>query len=259
MIVRLIDAHCHLQADIFSVDLEAVVSRARGFGVIGMINASTSPDDWSLCRSVSERFLECEFALGIHPWYIPDDAEHFLASRTADDFSGAIAVGEIGIDNRKKDTDPSRERSIFRAQLEIAREIGLPVIIHCLGAWNDLATELKRIQSKRGGIIHNFNGSGELAKELIKYGLSFSVGGTATYRDSRKRAEMIRTIYPDYCLLETDSPDIPPAEKKGMRNEPSNIIYVLSALSEILDISEEGIAETTSCNAARIFNRPGWR
>jgi TatD DNase family protein len=259
MIMRLIDAHCHLQVDIFSSDLDAVVLRAREAGLIGMINASTSPDDWARCRGISEQFPECEFALGIHPWYIPADAEQFLASQTANDFLGAIAVGEIGIDTRKKETDPSREKTIFRAQLEIAREIGLPVIMHCLGAWNDLVSELKRIKSKREGIIHNFNGSGELAKELMQYGISFSIGGIATYRDSVKRAEMIRTIYPDHCLIETDSPDIPPAEKKGKRNEPFNIVYVLSALSEILDESEEKIAETTTGNAARIFDRPGWR
>ena len=105
----------------------------------------------------------------------------------------------------------------------------------------------------RGGIVHNFNGSAELAEDLIRHGLSFSLGGILTYRDSKKRALMLKKIWPDHFLLETDSPDIPPSEKKGEVNEPANIQYNLRAASEILGVPEEIIAEKTTENAKRIF------
>jgi TatD DNase family protein len=142
---------------------------------------------------------------------------------------------------------------IFRKQLSIAADLGLPSIIHCMGAWSELDSALKAVPVKRGGIIHNFNGSEELARSLSKLGISFSMGGTLTYRDSVKRERMLKSIYPDHFLLETDSPDIPPIEKRGLTNEPAYIRYSLSAASEILSVSEELIAESTSRNADNIF------
>jgi TatD DNase family protein len=107
-----------------------------------------------------------------------------------------------------------------------------------------------------GGIIHSFNGSAELAEDFMKFGINFSIGGILTYRDSPKRARLLRRIYPRHFLLETDAPDIPPVEARTdppSANRPCNIIYNLRAAAEILERPEEEVAGNTSANAARIF------
>jgi len=129
----------------------------------------------------------------------------------------------------------------------------MPVIVHCRGAFNELIESINRIGFPRsGGILHAYSGSLELTEILIKKGASFSMGGTLTYKNSRKRTEVLKRIYPDHFLLETDSPDIPPANTVRP-NIPANILLNLKAASETLNISEERIAGTTTANAIKIF------
>ena len=138
-------------------------------------------------------------------------------------------------------------------QLQYAVETNTPVIIHCRGAFNELIESLNRIGvPRRGGIIHAYSGSIELTEILIKKGLSFSMGGTLTYKNSKKRSDVLKRIYPDCFLLETDSPDIPPVNTLKP-NVPSNILHNLKAASDILGIPEETIADTTTSNAIKIF------
>ncbi|HEY1407132.1 MAG TPA: TatD family hydrolase [Spirochaetota bacterium] len=251
--MRIIDAHCHLQADVFKNDLHRIVAEGKAAGIEKFISSATSPSDWQDCRNLQQTFPECSYSLGIHPWYIPPDALDFLSKIKESDLSGAVAIGEIGLDKRFTDINFETQLQTFRKQLRIAADLRLPVIMHCIRAWNELVDEIKKVKLTRGGIVHNFNGGPDLARSLTRYGISFSVGGTATYRDSNKRAEMIRSIFPDRILLETDSPDIPPAEKRGLVNEPSYIRYTLSAISDIIAIDEETIAEKTTENAEIIF------
>jgi TatD DNase family protein len=251
--MQLIDVHCHLQAAVYRDSIGEVITRSREAGVAGIINAATSNHDWFKCRELGNKYSECHFALGIHPWYIDKDDASFLASLEDSDFEGAVAIGEAGLDKKFANTDFATQIQIYRLQLGIARDRSLPVNLHCIGAFGELINELKKTPLKRGGIIHNFNGSPELAVDLIKHGLSFSLGGILTYRNSKKRSAMLKKIWPENFLLETDSPDIPPVERTGTVNEPSNILFNLKAASEILDVSEEIIAEQTTENAKRIF------
>jgi TatD DNase family protein len=252
--MRIADVHCHLQSECFRQDLDQVIHDAAQAGVAVIINASTAPSDWQSCRDISAQYKQCRHAMGIHPWYIPEDGEQYLESISDSEFNGAIAVGEIGLDKKFSSIDFEKQKRVFIKQLDIARSLNLPAVIHCIGAWGELIECLGKISLPRGGIIHNFNGSPELAASLMRKGLSFSLGGTLTYRDSQKRAAMLRSIYPDHLMLETDSPDIPPAEKPKIRNEPAFIRYPLAAAAEILGISEEAVAEITTRNAERMFN-----
>ena len=129
------------------------------------------------------------------------------------------------------------QREIFELQLQYAVETDIPVIIHCRGAFNELIESINRIGvPRRGGIIHAYSGSLELTEILIKKGLSFSMGGTLTYKNSKKRSDVLKRIYPGYFLLETDSPDIPPVNTLKP-NVPSNILLNLKAASEILGVT----------------------
>ncbi|MCU0847535.1 MAG: TatD family hydrolase [Spirochaetes bacterium] len=252
--MKLVDAHCHLEDDVFAGRLDDIISGARNAGIVKLITCSITPGQWPLSKSISEQFAEVEFAMGVHPWYCRRedlaDLEDLLRAREL----GAVAIGEIGLDLKVTGMDFGLQIEIFEKQLSIAREIDLPVIMHCRGAFNELILSMKKIGvPASGGIIHSFSGSPELAEELGKWNLSFSMGGTLTYRNSRKRERLLRLIYPGRFLLETDSPDIPPVEKSGEPNVPSNILYNLRAASEILGEPEEKIADRTSENAARIF------
>ncbi len=255
--MRLVDAHCHLESELYDGRLDSIIDDARAAGLAAMITSSITPGMWDLSLSLAERYDIVYASTGIHPWYIRDGDIGRIEGLAGTAGRGAVAVGEIGLDRKVESPPFDLQVKIFEAQLSVAKEIGLPVIIHCRGAFNDLAVSLKKIGvPSRGGIVHSFTGSAEVAAELMKLGLSFSLGGILTYRNSAKRVEMLKTIYPSRFLLETDCPDIPPVEMKNSLHVPANIIYNLRAASELLHESEEKIAEKTTENAVRIFNLP---
>jgi len=253
--VKLVDAHCHLESGHFVNDLDRVIGEARDAGIVKLLTSSITPDQWDLSREIASRFGEVEFAMGIHPWYIQERYREDIRGLYAARELGASAIGEIGLDRKSEIVPFAIQMEFFEAQVAAARETDLPVIIHCRGAFNELIESLRRIGPPRaGGIIHAFSGSPELAAELIRLGLSFSMGGTLTYRNSRKRAAVLKKIYPGHFLLETDSPDIPPVQMRGEINRPSYIRYNLEAAAKITGDSAEKVAEITTANAARIFN-----
>ena len=252
--MRLYDIHCHLQSTRFAEDIGCILSRAEEAGIAAVLNAATEPSDWLLVRSL-EKYSLCRSALGIHPCYTPANAEQFLAACTDSVFNGITAIGEIGLDSICAPVPLDRQLDIFRRQLSIAKDLKLPAVIHCRGAFAELIQCAKEIGIPYGAAVHAFNGSAELAADLIRHGFDISVGGVLTYRDSRKRAAMLKEIYPDHILFETDAPDIPPAEKKHERNEPSYLRLILAAASEILGVPEEIIAQNAEANTLKLFPR----
>ena len=251
--MQLVDCHCHLESPELLQNIDAVIAQAAASGIVKLITSSVSSDEWSISRSLSERFEQVEYSAGVHPWYVTEKDLSVMELLHSETKKGMIAVGEIGLD--KKITSPvfDLQYKVFEKQLRFAVDCNLPVIIHCRGAFNELVDCINSTGvPKRGGIVHAFSGSVEIAETLIQKGLSFSMGGTLTYRNSKKRSDVLHRIYPEHFMLETDSPDIPPAgaEKPNM---PHNIRLFLAAASEILGISEEKIAESTTLNASRIF------
>ncbi|HEX72656.1 MAG TPA: TatD family deoxyribonuclease [Candidatus Hydrogenedentes bacterium] len=146
-----------------------------------------------------------------------------------------------------------RQTEVFIAQLRVAQRLGLPVVLHCRGAFNEMLRVFKEYGAPPGGVLHNFSGSSELADQFMAHGLAFSMGGVLTWRNSAKRNRLLRHIYPDHLLLETDAPDIPPVEARGMANTPANILYNLRAAAELLGESPGAVAAATTRNARRIF------
>ncbi len=252
--MELVDVHCHLESDLYDGILDDIIAKTRAAGLVKLITSSVVPEEWEKSRSIAESYEEVEYALGIHPWYVREEHTAKIDALVADISRGAIAIGEIGLDKKIDMPSFGLQLRLFTDQLIVAKELNLPIIVHCRGAYNELLICLKQIGiPQAGGIVHSFSGSAEIAEELIKYGLSFSMGGVLTYRNSKKRSEVLRSIYPDYFMLETDSPDIPPIEARGKLHTPANILYNLRAASEILGESEEKIADITTRNAARMF------
>lgn len=251
--MKLVDVHCHLESDLYEGKLDDIIAKARGAGLVKLITSSVSPDEWDVSRAIAERFDIVAYSLGIHPWYVRPHDTAAIDTLVEKALRGAVAIGEIGLDKKVPSPPFELQLRLFTQQLIVARELGLPVIVHCRGAYNELLVCLKQVGSPPGGIVHSFSGSPEIAMELIRHGFSFSMGGVLTYRNSKKRRDVLRAIYPDHFLLETDSPDIPPVEAKGKLHTPSNILYNLKAASELLGVAEEKIAEATTQNAYTLF------
>ena len=250
--VALVDVHCHLDSDVFHDRFDDILAAARQAGVRKLITASIHPNQWEAVRTLAQRHEEVVFAQGVHPWYCADDALPELP-RLETAARGAVAIGEIGLDTKKAPFPMERQTSVFVAQLHTAQQCNLPVIMHCRGAFNEMLQLFKQHGPPPGGILHNFSGSPELADQFMAHGLAFSLGGVLTWRNSAKRNRLLRHIYPDHLLLETDAPDIPPVEARGRPNTPANILYNLRAAAELLGEPAEAVAAATTRNAQRIF------
>lgn len=254
--MKLVDVHCHLESDEFRESLDAILAEARRAGLVKLVTASVTPGQWALSAALAKAYPEVECAWGVHPWYIQAGDESRLDGLSSAREAGVAAIGEIGLDRKIPSPDFNLQQQLFEAQLRVAVELDLPAVIHCRGAFDDLALSLKRTGIPRcGGLIHSYSGSAEWIRPWLDKGLHVSLGGALTYRNSRKKREVLRLAYPDFLLLETDSPDIPPVELQGQTNVPANIVYNLKAASEMLERPEEEIAARTTANAARLF---GW-
>ncbi|MGC8739456.1 MAG: TatD family hydrolase [Candidatus Hydrogenedens sp.] len=253
--MEIIDVHCHLEAEEFRDDLEEVVNDAKSTGIIKMITSSVTPEQWEKSLRISQQYPEIECTWGVHPWYVKEEYFKDLNRLLTDSANKIVAIGEIGLDLKIDNPPYELQEKFFIRQLEIAKEINIPVVIHCRGAFSQLAGIINKIgMPERGGIIHAFKGSPEIVEQLIPHRIFFSLGCGITYRYSSKREKVLNQIYPDHLLVETDSPDIPPARQSGIRNVPSNIILVLSALTGYLKNSVLEIAKNTTNNAKKVFN-----
>jgi TatD DNase family protein len=252
--MQLIDVHCHLEAEEFEGNLDSLLSDARFAGVQKLVTASILPEQWAVSRDIAARYSEVAFAWGIHPWYVREEHVALVEGLYEARAAGACAIGEIGLDGKIESPVLGLQLRVFERQLVIAKELELPVVLHCRGAFNELLETLKRIGApERGGVIHAFSGSVEVAEACLRYGLSFSMGGALTYHRSNKRAKTLKRIYPDHFLLETDSPDIPPVQALGRPNVPANIRYNLQGAAAYLGETEEAIAAQTTRNAVALF------
>ncbi len=251
--MKLIDVHCHLESQKFSTILDSIISDAKNVGLVKLITSSITIDQWEQSCALAEKYSEVEFTTGVHPWYVKEsDLDVYDRLEKAGN-TGAIAIGEIGLDKKITSPDFELQLAVFEEQMRFAVNKNIPVVIHCRGAFNELSISLKKTgMPLAGGIIHSFSGSVQIAEEMMEMGLSFSMGGILTYRNSKKRADVLKKIYPYNFLLETDSPDIPPVGTEKP-NVPSNIILNLEAAAEILGVKKEKVAEKTTMNAARIF------
>ena len=251
----LVDAHCHLLAEEFGGGPGPVLEEGRRAGIVRFVTAAVLPEEWEPSLALSRAHPDVSCVLGVHPWYCGRTSPECLESLPEALERGAVGVGEIGLDTVTDRTPFDLQLDFFRRQLTVAREMNLPVVLHCRKAFNETLAVLKGEGAPaRGGLVHSFAGSAEVAESFMEHGFMFSLGGILTYRNSLRRAQALRRIYPDALLLETDAPDIPPVERHGLGpNTPANILYNLRAASEILEVSEEEIAHKTTNNAEKLF------
>ncbi|MEH6368513.1 MAG: TatD family hydrolase [Pseudomonas marincola] len=258
--MRLIDTHTHIDFPDFDADRAAVLARSRELGVERIVVLGVHQANWQRVWQLVESDSSLFAAFGLHPIYLAEHQEQHLAELRAwlQRLSGhaqLCAVGEIGLDYFVEDLDRQAQQHWFEAQLELAVEFNLPALIHVRRSHAATIATLKRITPKRGGIIHAFAGSYEEAREYIKLGFKLGLGGAPTWPQALRMHRVLPKLPLEWIVLETDSPDMPPAMYPNQRNSPEHLADICQALASRLGISAEQLAAASSANAEQLF---GW-
>ena len=254
--VILVDTHCHLDAAEFDADRDALVAEAKvGAGGTAWVIPAVERANFGTVASICRDYPGCAPAYGIHPMYVdrarPEDLD---ALRDTLRREPAVAVGEIGLDRHVEPRDDEKQTAYFTEQLKIAREFGLPVLLHVRKAVDPV---LKCLRETRvvGGIAHAFNGSREQAEAFIRLGFKLGFGGAMTYAGSKRIRALAVELPLDAIVLETDAPDIPPAWKQGGRNTPADLLPIAETLAELRSLPLAEIAAATTRNARAVLPR----
>jgi len=251
--LALIDTHCHLDVEEFDPDRDQVLAAARAAGVAGIVIPGIYAAAWPRLLRLCRTAVDLHPALGLHPVYLAQHRpEHMADLERALTETRPLAVGEIGLDLYRRDLDPTRQQALFEAQLVLARDAGLPVLLHVRKAHDQVLTTLKRIRVP-GGIAHAFNGSLQQARQYLDLGLRLGFGGMLTFERSLKLRPLARDLPIEAIVLETDAPDLTVAAHQGERNSPAYLPDVLAALAEVRDADPAEIAAITTRNAREVL------
>ena len=254
--MELVDSHCHLDAPEFDRDRAAVLDRARAAGVRQQVVPAVEAAEWPKLREVCRAADGLHPAYGLHPMYLAAHRPgHLEDLRGWIERERPVAVGECGLDYYVEGLDHAAQQACFDAQLRLAREFGLPVIVHARRAVDAVIASLRRVGGLRG-VVHSWSGSEEQAGQLWKLGFLLGIGGPVTYERARRLRRLVATMPLEYLLLETDAPDQPDAGIRGQRNEPACLAAVLDAVAALRRQPREDIARATTANAARLFGLP---
>jgi len=249
----LIDTHCHLDAAEFAADRAAVHALARAAGVDSIVVPAVAASNFAAVKECCLRYPGCVAAYGIHPLYVNESREEDIdllrAWLVAEQ---PVAVGEIGLDHYVADADKVRQEWFFVEQLKLARELGLPVLLHVRRAVDQILKHLRRI-AVPGGIAHAFNGSRQQAEEFIKLGFCLGFGGAMSFSGSTRIRHLAATLPLAAIVLETDAPDIPPAWLGGARNAPGELPRLAGVLAELRGLPVADVALVTSLTARRLL------
>lgn len=258
------DSHCHLDASEYDADRADVIARAKAAGVRGILVPGYEPAEWSSLGALCalDPMLCC--AVGLHPWYVhelsPEARERALDAlpdslRT----NRAVAVGECGLDAIKAKhggADMATQEAVLERHLSVARTLGLPIVLHCVGAHARTLALLSRGGAlPAGGVMHSYSGGAELVPRYLELGLSFSFAGIVTRDNARRPREALRRVPLERLLVESDGPDQAAADVFPRRSEPAHVRLVLAAAAQIRDQPLEILAESTAHNAQRLFAR----
>ena len=264
-----IDTHCHLDAPEFEADRAAVVQRARLAGVRMQVLPAVQISNFEAVRQLAHAH-GLVYALGIHPLCVDraadadlDRLQQTLQHHRHD--PRLVAVGEIGLDHFVPGLDLQRQQRFYAAQLKLAREAGLPVLLHVRRSADALLQGLRRIEVS-GGIAHAFNGSNVQAQQFVQRGFALGLGGTLTYERSLQIRRLAAQMPADALVLETDAPDIPPqwlyrsAEQRSAgqaqgRNEPAELPRIAQHLADVRGWTLAETATATSATACRVLPR----
>jgi TatD DNase family protein len=254
--MQLVDSHCHLDASEFDADRDAVIARARAAGVKSQVVPAIDAAGWPKLRDICAGDGGLYPAYGLHPMYLSAHREEHL--HALEEWIGRekpVAVGECGLDYFVEGLDHDAQQHYFEAQLAMARDAGLPVVVHARRAVDAVIAAIRRHGPVRG-VVHSFGGSAEQARQLHDLGFLVGLGGPVTYARANRLRKLAATLPIEQLLLETDAPDQPDAHIRGQRNEPARLATVLAVIAELRGEDPAHIAAATTRNARQLFALP---
>ncbi len=263
-----VDTHCHLNFEQFAADREEVIRRAETAGVIAFINPAVDLRTSREARTLAHRFPSVFALAGVHPNSATEvNAAGLAELRVALTDAKVVAVGEIGLDYHWNVHPAEVQAAAFRAQLELAAEEGVPVVIHSrqapeetytiLAAW---AREVERSNLPLAtrpfkGVWHSFQGDRTLAYRVLDLGFCISLGGPVTFKNARELRALVPHIPLDRLLLETDAPFLSPHPYRGQRNEPARLPLIAAAIAQLHGVTVAEVAHITTATACRVFGK----
>ena len=253
----LFDTHAHYDSTRFDADRDAVLSAHPAAGVELVVDPGCDIPSSRAAVELAGRFPHVRAAVGLHPEDCAGagDAE-FDELRQLCAAPGVVAVGEIGLDYYWKENPPKEfQQMIFRRQLELSIELGLPVIVHDREAHGDCMAIVREYPEARG-VFHCFSGSAEMASELVGRGWYLGFDGPVTYPNARRAAEVIAVTPLERIVVETDSPYLSPVPNRGRRNDSRNLPYIVQKLAEWKGVTAEEMSRATWENGKRLYGIP---
>lgn len=252
----MIDSHCHLNVDDFADDLDETLDRARDAGVHGVLVPGIGLAECARGVQIARRHPQVRAAVGIHPHESPqwgDAAEAHVREWAKS--PEVVAIGEIGLDWYRDWAPREAQHRAFDAQLRLAAELGLPVVVHDRDAHADVLKGIRAVPGLRG-VLHCFSGGAAEARQAMELGFCISWTGSVTYAKGRQLDEVLAVVPLERMMLETDAPWMTPVPFRGRRNEPALVAKVAETLAGKLGKDVREIRETTSRTAAALFGFP---
>lgn len=253
-----IDSHCHLDQADYNEPVENIIQRAIEAGVDHILAVACNPDDFEELADQLKKHSCLYGVFGIHPEYAhkKQDIENLKKYIKK---SRAVAVGECGLDYHEAEATKEQQQKLFWAQIDLAHELHLPLMIHARDAEGDMRTILRQAYKEGkledGFVLHCFSGSADMAKEAVQMGGYLSASGVITFKNAERVREVFAEIPLENLLVETDAPYLAPHPLRGKPNEPAYVQHTLAKLAEIKGISVEQMEKTTTENFYRLYQR----
>lgn len=250
-----VDTHAHLTDKAFDEDRDSIIDKSREMGVRTIITSGFNLPSSINAVEFAKKYDDVFASIGVYPENILELEKDFDDLCLLAQEKKVVAIGEIGLQYTENMPAKEKQKEGFIAQLKLANSLNLPVVIHCRDAYGDMLEILKANKEllTNGGTMHCFNGSLEVAKELLKLGLHISVGGVSTFKNATKLRETLKAIPLDKIVFETDCPYLAPHPYRGKKNAPFYIPTIAENLAEIKEVNIEDLIKQTSLNAKELF------
>ena len=253
------DTHSHYDDEAFDQDRHELLGSLRDKGVGQLVNVGADMASSKEALALAKQYDFIHAALGVHPSEVADLTEadmDWIRSHASEE--KVVAIGEIGLDYHWDEPEPAAQRKWFLRQIQLAREVQLPVIIHSRDAAQDtLEIMEEHCDWSQGGVIHCFSYSVEMARIYLKKGFYLGIGGVVTFKNGRKLVEVVKEAPLEQLVLETDSPYLTPVPNRGKRNDSRQLTHVVDAIAQIKGISREEVIRVTEQNARRMYRIRG--
>ena len=253
----IIDTHCHLDDERYNDDIDSVISRAKEQGIERFIIPGADPKTLKRAIKLSEEYSEIYFSVGVHPYDAQNYDKNFLKEFVS--HPKCVAIGECGLDyfrlpENQDDIaiEKALQKQVFIDQIEWAKELDLPLIVHVRESSDDCLELLEQYAGERGGVLHCYNANEALLK-LSDKNFYYGIGGVLTFKNAKKLINVYPKIPMDKLVIETDAPYLTPHPHRGKRNEPAYTEFVAEKMADISEFSYEEIAKSTTINAKKLF------